>query len=53
VNINFELSESIGSADINFGTNDQGTTSGGYATGANSSIGTVNLMINKISSTLT
>lgn len=50
VNINFELSESIGSADINFGTNDQGTTSGGYATGANSSIGTVNLMINKISS---
>ena len=50
VNIQFELT-STGAADINFGTNDQGTVSGGYATGANpamSNTGSVNLLLNKV-----
>jgi hypothetical protein len=46
VNINFKLIEDISTADINFGTNDQGNISGGYATGANPALGTVNLMMN-------
>lgn len=46
VNINFQRIDGDSTADINFGTNDQGTTSGGYATGANSAIGTVNLLLN-------
>ncbi len=45
VNVSFERVTS-GKADINFGTNDQDATSGGYATGANSSLGTVNLLLN-------
>jgi hypothetical protein len=50
VNIQFDLISS-GSADINFGMNDQGTVSGGYATGANpamSSTKSVNLLLNKV-----
>lgn len=46
VNIRFELVNSNASADLNFGTNDQGTTSGGYATGANAALGAVNLLLN-------
>ncbi len=46
VNINFQLTEDLSTADINFGTNDQGTTSGGYATGANPAMGPVNLLLN-------
>lgn len=49
VNINFQLVTS-GSSDINFGTNDQGSTSGGYATGANAALGAVNLLLNNKSS---
>jgi len=50
VNITFKLIENGSQADINFATNDQGTTSGGYATGANSAMGTVNLLLNNKSS---
>ena len=39
VNINFQRVDEKSSANINFGTNDQGSTSGGYATGANPSLG--------------
>ncbi len=45
VNINFQLVDTP-TSDMNFGTNDQGTTSGGYATGANPAMGTVNLLLN-------
>lgn len=47
VNIKFELTTS-GSADINFGTNNQGKVSGGYATGSNSAATAngVNLLLN-------
>lgn len=47
VNVKFELVTS-GSADINFGTNNQGTVSGGYATGSNSATTAngVNLLLN-------
>jgi hypothetical protein len=49
VNINFQLVTNPGpdvNTDINFGTNNQGTTSGGYATGANPAIRPVNLLLN-------
>ena len=46
VNINFQRVDEKSSANINFGTNDQGSTSGGYATGANPLLGAVNLMLN-------
>jgi hypothetical protein len=45
VNINFQL-VTTPTSDMNFGTNDQGTTSGGYATGANPAIRPVNLLLN-------
>lgn len=50
VNVKFELVTS-GSADINFGTNNQGTVSGGYATGSNSATTAngVNLLLNNTS----
>jgi hypothetical protein len=47
VNIEFKMVDS--GADINFGTNDQGSVSAGYATGANpamSPTGSVNLLLN-------
>jgi len=49
VNIKFQL-VTTGTADINFGTNNQGTTSGGYATGANPALSSVNLLLNNQSS---
>lgn len=50
VNVTFELVNS--GADINFGTNNQGNVSGGYATGSNSAMTTngVNLLLNNTSS---
>ena len=50
VNVKFERVES--GADINFGTNNQGSVSGGYATGSNSAMTTngVNLLLNNASS---
>jgi len=49
VDVEFQLVTS--GADINFGTNNQGSTSGGYATGANAAFTTngVNLLLNNTS----
>lgn len=46
VNIKFQRVDESATANINFGTNDQGSTSGGYATGANPAMGSVNLLLN-------
>ena len=46
INIQFVESNEVGPADINFGTNNQGNVSSGYATGSNSKMGTVNLFLN-------
>jgi len=46
INVTFNLVTDPTTADIRFGTNNQGTTSGGYATGGNSANGGVNLLLN-------
>lgn len=50
VNVKFQLVSDPNTADIRFGTNNQGNVSSGYATGGTSANGGVNLMLNNAGS---
>lgn len=50
INVTFQMVDDPAAADIRFGTNNQGSSSGAYATGSNSTNGGVNVLLNNAGS---